>query len=171
MQTLRTSILPAARAVLSHQLFRPIVTIALLALWFLVDHHAGIAAPLILGVLSEGQHTGEFILSEANGTLSRDTVTVTVGANTTLQAGAVLGQIAATGKYVPYDDGYSDGREDAAGLLYATVVNDTDGAVDVSAVIINKDAEVRRDDLQFEDEVDEDGAIADLLALGIKARD
>ena len=28
--------------------------------------------------LNEGQHTGEFILSEANGNRSRDNVTVTV---------------------------------------------------------------------------------------------
>lgn len=122
-------------------------------------------------MLTEGQHTGEFILSEAPGTRSRDNVTVTVAANTTLAAGAVLGQLSASGKYVEYDDGFSDGREDAAGLLYANVVNDTDAEADFDGVVINTDAEVRADDLQWKAAVNEDKGTADLLALGIKARD
>lgn len=40
---------------------------------------------------TEGQHAGEFIVSEAPGTLSRDTVTVLSGQN--LSAGAVLGKL------------------------------------------------------------------------------
>lgn len=44
-------------------------------------------------VLHEGQHTGEFIVTEANGSLSRDAVTVLSGQN--LQPGHVLGKVAA----------------------------------------------------------------------------
>jgi len=41
--------------------------------------------------LTEGQHAGEFIVSEANGSRSRDKVTVLSGQN--LKAGAVLGSL------------------------------------------------------------------------------
>ena len=122
-------------------------------------------------MLTEDRRTGEFIVSEAPGSLSRDTVTVTVPAGTTLKAGTVMGQISVSGKYVQYDDSLSDGAEDAAGILYANVTNpDEDNDADIEAVIVNLNAEVVRDDLVFADGVDEDAAIADLLALNIKAR-
>jgi hypothetical protein len=41
--------------------------------------------------LTEGQHKAEFIVSEANGDLSRETVTVLMGQN--LQAGHVVGKV------------------------------------------------------------------------------
>lgn len=122
---------------------------------------------------TEGQHTGEFLVSEAQGTRSRDKVTVTVAANATWEAGLVLGKITATGKYVEYDNGNGDGTEVAAAVLYDTLVNDTGSGVDVEATIINKDAEVREDDLQWEagqSAGDITAGLADLLALGIKAR-
>lgn len=120
--------------------------------------------------LTEGKYTAEFLVSEAPGTQSRDTVTVIVPANTTLTPGTVLGKVAASGKYKPYDDANSDGSEDAAGVLYAALVNDTGAPVDTVGVVINWSAEVREDDLVFGESVDEAGAIADLAALGIKAR-
>lgn len=119
---------------------------------------------------TEPNHPFEFIVSEAPGALSRDQVTVTVPANTTLRGGSVMGQISATEKYTQYDDANTDGSEDAAGVLGNELANDTDAPVDVQATIVNLNAEVRRASLQFKDDVDEDGAIADLLALGIKAR-
>ena len=125
-----------------------------------------------MSVKTEGKHTGEFLVSEAPGTRSRDKVTVTVPANTTLQPGYVLGQLSAGGKYVPYDNAETDGREDAAGILYDELVNDTDAGVDHVATIINCDAEVRKADLVWLDEQnDETAGLADLLALGIKARE
>lgn len=121
-------------------------------------------------MLEEGKYPGEFILQEMPGTISRDEVTVRVPANTTLNSGAVLGQISASGKYVPFDDASSDGREDAAGILYAELVNDTVAAVDKTGVILNWSAEVRSADLEWEEGVDEDKGLADLAALGVKAR-
>lgn len=120
---------------------------------------------------SEGQHTGEFLVSEAPGTLSRDAITVTAPAATLLEAGAVLGQIAASGKYVAYDEAWSDGRETAAGILYDNVDN-TDGVAeaDFDVTVVNFNAEVRSDDLVWGTGVDETGGLADLRALGIKAR-
>lgn len=121
---------------------------------------------------TEGKHTGEFLVSEANGKLSRDQVTVTVPADTTLSPGYVLGQLSATGKYVPYDNTVTDGAEAAAGILYDELVNDdAENAVDKVATIINLNAEVRDADLVWLDEEnDKTAGIADLLALGIKAR-
>lgn len=57
-------------------------------------------------VLTEGQHAGEFIVSEANGWRSRDRVTVLSGQN--LKAGAVIGVVAlgaATGAAVAGNTG------------------------------------------------------------------
>jgi len=153
-----------------HPLFRPVVAAAALFVLALMDHRLALAAPIAIGTLTEGRHTGEFILSEAEGTGSRDTVTVTVAANTTLSAGTVLGQISATGKYVPYDDSYTDGREDAAAILYDNVTNDAGAPADISAVVINWSAEVRSADLVYVGDVDEDKAVSDLRALGVKAR-
>ncbi|MGH6900186.1 MAG: head decoration protein, partial [Geminicoccaceae bacterium] len=44
--------------------------------------------------LSEGRYAGEFVVSEGNGKISRETITVLSGE--TLQAGAVLGKVTAS---------------------------------------------------------------------------
>lgn len=67
------------------------VTVALLAaLW---DPDALLAAPLIIGALTEGRHAGEFLLGERpeGGFPSRETITVLSGQN--LSAGAVIGRV------------------------------------------------------------------------------
>lgn len=123
-------------------------------------------------VKTEGKHTGQFLISEAAGTRSRDSVKVTVPANTTYVAGYVLGKLSATGKHVPYDNAGSDGSESAAAILFDDAVNDTDASVDLQRTVINCDAEVRKDDLQWDDEDNDSTAgITDLLALGIKVRE
>ena len=123
-------------------------------------------------VLTEGQHTGEFILSEANGALSRDAVTVDVPAATLLEPGTVLGQVSATGHYAPYDSANSDGTEAAVAVLYSTLDNANGLATaEMAGVIVNALAEVREADLIFSEGVDEAGALVDLRAIGIKARD
>lgn len=125
--------------------------------------------------LTEGKHTGGFILSEADGRRSRDEVTVTVPVATTYSPGLVLGKLTATGLYVPYDNAGSDGEEAAAGILYGELVNaDATYPADMQATIINQDAEVRKADLQWDagqDDAAKTAAYADLLALGIKVRD
>lgn len=122
--------------------------------------------------LTEGQHTGEFIISEANGLRSRRQVTVTVPAATTYPVGLVLGKITATGLYIPYDNGGSDGEETADGILYGELRNeDATYPADMAAVIVDVDAEVRKDDLQWDaaqDAAAKTAAYADLLAKGIK---
>lgn len=119
---------------------------------------------------TEGQHSAEFLVSEAPGTLSRDQGTVYVPANTTLVGGTVLGQQSQGGRYGQYDETNSDGAQVAAGILYNECANDTNAARDMDCTVVNLNAEVRRASLVFAAGVDEAGAVADLLALGIKAR-
>ncbi|MDP3720772.1 MAG: head decoration protein [Acidobacteriota bacterium] len=123
-----------------------------------------------MSVLTEGKYSGEFLHTESPGRISRDAVTVTVPANTTFNPGKVLGQVSATGKYVAFDDASSDGRETAAGVLFDKIVNDTDAAVDYDGVIINWGAEVRTSELSWDEGVDDAAGLADLAALGVKAR-
>jgi hypothetical protein len=125
-----------------------------------------------MSVKTEGKHTGQFLISEAPGTRSRDSVTVTVPANTVYGPGYVLGKLSATGKHVAYDNAGSDGSESAAAILYEEARNDTDSGVDLQRTVINCDAEVRKDDLQWDDkDNDSTAGITDLLALGIKVRE
>jgi hypothetical protein len=120
--------------------------------------------------LNEGKYSGEFILSEAPGTISRDNVTVTVAASTTMEPGQVLGKLAATGKYVAFDETATDGRETAAGILYAELDNSAVGSpADFSGVIVNWSAEVREADLVW-GTADDSVGIPQLEALGIKVR-
>lgn len=125
--------------------------------------------------LTEGQHTGEFILAEPETKISRETVTVTVAAATKLEPGHVLAKLAATGKYVEYDNAGSDGSEAAAAILYGECDN-SDGVApaDFTGVVIARLASVRKSDLQWNSGVDASGktaAYADLAAVMIIARD
>lgn len=121
---------------------------------------------------TEGRHAEEFLVSEANGTRSRDQVTATVAASTTLAPGSVLAKLTATGKYVPYDNAGSDGSETAFGVLAHELINAALSPADAQATVINADAEVRLADLQWNG-VDASGQAAGLVDLrvnGIKAR-
>lgn len=125
-----------------------------------------------MSTLTEGRRSGDFILSEQPGTLSRDTVTVDVPAGQSLSPGTVLGVVTATGHYAPYDDSASDGIEEASAVLYAELDNSTGLAeAAMSGVVLNFGAEVRSDGLVWGTGVDEDAGIVDLLGVAIKVRD
>lgn len=111
--------------------------------------------------LTEARRTGEFLLSEANGTRSREEVTIDASAGA-MVAGTVVSKLA-NGKYVAYDDVGTDGSETAAGVLYAAVA-DTTG--DQKAVIYARDCEVAQVHLTGYNA----NAKADLAALGIIVR-
>ena len=117
--------------------------------------------------LTEGRHAGEFIVSEANGSRSREHVTVVLGQ--TLNAGDVVGKITASGKYAIYDDGAADGSEAAAGVLYAAV---DASAADAAGVIVARDAEVNASELGWNSQAQPaiDAGTTDLAALGIISR-
>lgn len=159
----------------SHPLFWPVACSAVMVLLAIAVHPViafGAPFPFVFGTsLTEGPHTADFLISEAPGQQSRDTVTVTVPAATKLLPGTVLGQVAASGKYVPYDDGSSDGREESAGVLYGEL--DNSGGVagaDMTGVVINWSAEVREADLVWVNDADDVAGISGLRTLGIKAR-
>lgn len=123
---------------------------------------------------TEGQHTGEFLVSESPGHISRQQVTVTVAAETTLAAGTVLGRLTATGKYVPYDNSGSDGSETAYGVLYGEIENEGLAPADFDGVVVNFGAEVKKSALQWAAglvDADKDAAYVDFLERGIKALD
>lgn len=113
-------------------------------------------------VLQEGKHAAEFLLSEANGSLSREEVVISSTA-AAMVPGTVLGKITATGEYVAYNNANADGSEVAAAILYRAA---KDSAADQKAVVIARFAEVKKDELTGIDAAGE----ADLLALGIRCR-
>jgi len=115
-----------------------------------------------MATLTEARRTGEFLISEANGTRSREKVTIAAAASA-LVAGTVMGKITVGGKYVAYNNGASDGSEVAAGILYAAVA---DSASDQPGVIIARDAEVAEVHLTG---IDATGK-TDLAALGVIVR-
>jgi hypothetical protein len=61
---------------------------------------------------TEVMYPGEFLLSEANGERSRDTITVASGAGV-IRPGAVLGRVTASGKFVLSPDTGADGSQTA----------------------------------------------------------
>lgn len=65
----------------------------------------------------EGNHTAEYLLSEGEGNISREAITLAAGP--ALPPGQVLGFVAATGLHVPFDEKGKDGSEIAAAVLYA----------------------------------------------------
>lgn len=115
-----------------------------------------------MAILTEARRTGEFIISEANGTRSREEVVVSAAAGA-MVAGTVVSKLTADGKYVAYDNVGTDGTEVAAGVLYAAV---GDSAADQPAVIVCRDAEVAE---IFLTGIDATGK-TDLAALGVIVR-
>lgn len=119
--------------------------------------------------LTETPHAGEFLVSEENGTLSREVVIIASGSGVVL-AGMVLGKISASGKYKPYDDDNTDGSETAVCLAYDTV--DATSA-DKKATVIFRNAEVKASAIQWaatNDATDKANGLADLVAKNIIAR-
>ncbi len=110
---------------------------------------------------TEGTRAGEFLLSEGNGAISRESVTLISGQD--LVAGTVLGKITASGKYTAYSDVASNGSEVAAAILYDKV---DASAGDKAATVIARDAEVSSGLLTGSDA----NGVADLAAVGIIVR-
>lgn len=118
---------------------------------------------------TEDLHAGAFIVSEGNGKISREVVTIASGQN--LKAGAVLGKITASGKYAEYDNTATDGTETAAGVLFDAV--DASSA-DAEGVALVRLAEVAKAGLVWEgtqDAAAQTAAYTDLAALDIIPRD
>jgi hypothetical protein len=120
-----------------------------------------------MAVITESRQAGEFILAEANGTISREQVTIGAG---NLDAGTVLGRITASGNYVILAPAASDGSQTAAGVLFQDV-NATAAAQ--RGVAIVRHAEVRTGALAWPVGItapQRTAAISQLAALGILVR-
>lgn len=96
-----------------------------------------------MATLTESRHAGEFIISEANGHRSRDTVTVAVGNK--LKAGHVVGELTAGG-FAEYSPTNTDGSETPAGILFDAV--DATAAAK-TGVNMARDCEVNASELTF----------------------
>jgi hypothetical protein len=117
-------------------------------------------------VLNESTHTGEFLIAELPGLLSRKEAVLSSGNN--LEAGAVLGFVG--GEYVALNPAAETGAEDAVAILYAAV--DASGG-DKPCVVIYKDAAVLGTSLVWPVGIsgpNKTAAIAALDALGIVIR-
>lgn len=74
-----------------------------------------------MGVLTEKlPHAGGFLISEGNGDISREAVTL-ARHSLTFRSGEVLGRVTVSRKYTHLDPGAEDGSETAAGILYRDV--------------------------------------------------
>lgn len=120
--------------------------------------------------LTEGNKPAEFVMSEANRSRSRDTITIASGAGV-VKAGTVLGRVIASGKFVPSPHTGADGSQTGVAInLYE--VNATSGDVKVAA--ITRDAEVNSVTLSYAASVDDAAKRAtkngQLAAVGIITR-
>jgi hypothetical protein len=115
-------------------------------------------------IKNEGPYTAEFLLSEGNGYISRESIVVEAG--DALFPGQILGLVTASGKYNSYVSGDPDGTGVgvAVGILYAPIAESDE---DRKAVAIVRMAEVSRQEIGFID----DAAVADLAARNIIVRD
>ena len=118
--------------------------------------------------MTESNRDGEVLLSEANGALSREVAIIAAGQD--LEAGAVLGRVTATGRYVALAPAATDGSEVAAGvLLYAA---DATGG-EVSATVVTRLAEVAADKLAWPAGITQaqiDAALSQLAGAYVIAR-
>jgi len=110
----------------------------------------------------------EFLVSEANGTLSRDAVTL-IGSLGVLPAGRILGKITASSKFTNWTSGAADGSQNAAGVL--TAETDATAAGDVLKVgIISRYAEVASGRLSTVTPAQLAAGITSLAGVGIIGR-
>jgi hypothetical protein len=64
----------------------------------------------------EPMHAGEFLLSEGADNISREAINVAAGP--ALEPGQILGLVATTSEFAPYNPTAEDGTENAVAILY-----------------------------------------------------
>ena len=125
-------------------------------------------------ILTEGTRGYAFLVSEANGMYrSRQEVTVTVPANSTIVPGTIMGRVTTGGKFVTQLAAASNGSQNPAGLLLVPQTNTTGSAIDVMATIVARDAEVVKTEITYDPAANAaaiSAADAALAALGIIVR-
>lgn len=116
---------------------------------------------------TEGSYAEEAIISEANGYLSRELLTIISGQN--LKACAALGKITASGKYTALAPGAGDGSQTFAGMLLEDC--DASGG-DKKAAVLVRYAELNQGEIGWNtmNGGQITTAISQALALGISVR-
>ena len=99
-------------------------------------------------MLTEGKHTGGFLVWEVLRDYTRETVTIASGAGK-LEAGTVLGRITTGGKYTSFAPGASNGSQHASGILWDSV--DASAADAPAVILLRGPAIVNRQDLVWPD--------------------
>ncbi|NTF32312.1 head decoration protein [Rhizobium skierniewicense] len=121
-------------------------------------------------VLTENlRRTAHYLVSEADGFRSRDVGLIASGSGE-VEAGAVLGRITASKKFVPLAPAASDGSQNAVAILFESC---DATSKDVRRTITARDAEVQAAVLVWANGVTDSqktAALAQLAALGIAAR-
>lgn len=92
---------------------------------------------------TEGARNVEFLVSEGNGHISREVVTIKSGAGK-LAPGTVLGQLTTGGKYVISANAEVTGSEGAESAKAVLVYGIDATSADVQAVVIRRFAEVKK---------------------------
>ncbi|MCV0352630.1 MAG: head decoration protein [Nitratireductor sp.] len=108
---------------------------------------------------TEGARNLAFVLSEGNGKISRDVVTIASGAGK-LEAGTVLGRITASENYVASPDAEVVGKEGAETAMAVLAYRVDATSEDVEAVVIARHAEVKEPMLVFDASIDNASKIA-----------
>lgn len=127
----------------------------------------------MLDTKTSGPRNLSFVLSEGNGHISRDVVTISSGAGK-LDPGTLIGMVTATKKYVVSPNAEVVGKEGAevAKAVLAYGVDAT--SADVEAVVIARHAEVKKPMLIVDASVNDATKLAakytQLAAAGIIAR-
>jgi hypothetical protein len=120
--------------------------------------------------LTEGKHTGGFLVWEVLRDYTRETVTIASGAGKP-EPGTVLGKITTGGKFTTLAPAATNGSQNAAGLLWAAVdATDADAA---GVVILRGPAIVNRHEIVWPEgalEAQITAATAALAVLGIILR-
>lgn len=114
-------------------------------------------------------HNEGFLVSEANGSRSRENVTLAASVAAALQAGTVLAT-QSDGTYVQLDVAATDGSEVASAIL----LQDFEvTSVDTAVAVIVRDAEVHSDELIYPAGISgpqTTQALSELAAQNIRAR-
>jgi hypothetical protein len=115
-----------------------------------------------MAVLTEGRHTGEFILSEANRMRSRDNAVLAKGQ--ILDVGAILSR-QANGPYTSLDPEAEDGTQTAIAVLYAAT-DASDAAAE--CVVFARECELKGGALVWPEGISDEDKLAAIASLADK---
>jgi hypothetical protein len=115
-------------------------------------------------MLTEGKHAGGFLVWEVLREFNRETITITSGAGR-LAPGTVLGKVTTGGKYTCLAPAATNGSQNPAGILWASV--DATAADTPGVVVLRGPAIVNRHDLVWPEGMTAAQVTSATLALAV----